>query len=52
MEEMFIQTDEQRAIVESVKRFVEQVVTPKAPALLTRRQCPCPSDASHHSPKP
>ena len=33
MEEMFIQTDEQRAILESVKRFVADVVTPKAPAL-------------------
>jgi alkylation response protein AidB-like acyl-CoA dehydrogenase len=33
MEEMFIQTDEQRAILESVKRFVAEVVTPKAAAL-------------------
>ena len=33
MEEMFIQTDEQQAILESVKRFVTDVVTPKAPAL-------------------
>src|ERR1039457_5049147 len=33
MEEMFIQTDEQRAILESVRRFVAEVVTPKAPAL-------------------
>ena len=33
MDEMFIQTDEQRAILESVKRFVADVVTPKAPAL-------------------
>jgi len=33
MEEMFIQTDEQRAILASVKRFVAEVVSPKAPAL-------------------
>ena len=33
MEEMFIQNEEQRAILESVKRFVADVVTPKAPAL-------------------
>src|SRR5450759_2174631 len=33
MEEMFIQTDEQRAILETVRRFVAEVVTPKAPAL-------------------
>jgi alkylation response protein AidB-like acyl-CoA dehydrogenase len=33
MEEMFIRTDEQRAIVQSVERFVEEVVKPKAPAL-------------------
>jgi alkylation response protein AidB-like acyl-CoA dehydrogenase len=33
MEEMFIQSDEQRAILETVKRFVAEVVTPKAPAL-------------------
>ena len=28
MEEMFIQTDEQRAILESVRRFVAEVVNP------------------------
>ena len=33
MEEMFIQSDEQRAILETVKRFVAEVVAPKAPAL-------------------
>src|SRR6266545_3320043 len=33
MEDMFIQTDEQRAILQSVQRFVEDVVKPKAPAL-------------------
>ena len=33
MEEMFIQSDEQRAILQSVKRFVEEAVKPKAPAL-------------------
>ena len=33
MEEMFIQSDEQRAILETVRRFVAEVVTPKAPAL-------------------
>ena len=33
MEEMFIQTDEQRAILETVKRFVDEVVKPKAPIL-------------------
>ena len=33
MDEMFIQTDEQRAILETVRRFVAEVVTPKAPAL-------------------
>ena len=33
MEEMFIQSDEQRAILETVKRFVAEVVTPKASAL-------------------
>ena len=33
MEEMFIQTDKQRAILELVKRFVEEVVVPRAPAL-------------------
>lgn len=33
MDEMFVQTDEQRAILDSVKRFVEDVVKPRAPAL-------------------
>lgn len=33
MEDMFVQNDEQRAILDSVTRFVEEVVKPKAPAL-------------------
>src|SRR3989304_5814264 len=33
MEQMFIQTEEQRAILESVERFVNEVVKPRAPAL-------------------
>jgi len=33
MEEMFIQSDEQRAILDSVARFVEDVVKPRAAAL-------------------
>ena len=33
MEEIFIQTEDQRAILESVRRFVEQEVTPRAAAL-------------------
>lgn len=33
MEEIFIQTEEQRAIVESVRRFVEEEVTPRAAQL-------------------
>jgi alkylation response protein AidB-like acyl-CoA dehydrogenase len=33
MQEMFIQTDEQRAILESVRRFVEEVVKPRVAAL-------------------
>ena len=33
MENMFMQTDEQRAILDSVRRFVDEVVRPKAPAL-------------------
>jgi alkylation response protein AidB-like acyl-CoA dehydrogenase len=33
MHEMFIHTDEQRAILASVARFVEEVVRPRAPAL-------------------
>ena len=33
MEAMFIQSDEQRAILASVRRFVDEVVRPKAPAL-------------------
>jgi alkylation response protein AidB-like acyl-CoA dehydrogenase len=33
MEEMFIQSDEQRAILDSVARFVEEVVKPRAAAL-------------------
>ena len=33
MEEIFIQTEEQRAILESVRRFVEEEVTPRAAML-------------------
>ncbi len=33
MEEIFIQTEDQRAILESVRRFVEQEVTPRAAKL-------------------
>jgi alkylation response protein AidB-like acyl-CoA dehydrogenase len=33
MEEIFIQTEEQRAILESVRRFVEEEVTPRAAEL-------------------
>ncbi|MEK9660754.1 MAG: acyl-CoA dehydrogenase family protein [Alphaproteobacteria bacterium] len=33
MEEMFIQTEEQRAILDSVRRFVEEEVTPRAAEL-------------------
>ena len=33
MEEIFIQTEEQRAILESVRRFVEDEVTPRAAEL-------------------
>ncbi len=33
MEEMFIQTEDQRAILESVRRFVEEEVTPRAAEL-------------------
>ncbi|MCZ6838336.1 MAG: acyl-CoA/acyl-ACP dehydrogenase [Alphaproteobacteria bacterium] len=33
MEEIFIQSEDQRAILESVRRFVEQEVTPRAAAL-------------------
>ena len=33
MEEIFIQTEEQRAILDSVRRFVEQEVTPRAAEL-------------------
>ena len=33
MEEIFIQTEEQRAILESVRRFVEEEVTPRAAIL-------------------
>ena len=33
MEEIFIVSEEQRAILETVKRFVEQEVTPRAARL-------------------
>ena len=33
MEDMFIQSDEQRAILDSVRRFVDEQVTPRAAAL-------------------
>ena len=33
MEEIFIQTEEQRAILESVRRFVEEEVTPRSAEL-------------------
>jgi alkylation response protein AidB-like acyl-CoA dehydrogenase len=37
MEGMFIQTESQRAIVETVRRFVEDEVTPRAAASKIRK---------------
>jgi len=42
MEEIFIQTEEQRAILDSVRRFVEEEVTPRAAELDAK---PDPEDA-------